>query len=98
MSQYCANLNGGSREDLALRCGGLLTALGEERRGAEFIQFLKPPGNVRADRLQQHALRYAADANAVSLKAKLAGEADGLTAAVLKEFGDAGFGYGSSPA
>jgi hypothetical protein len=68
--------------------GGWLAAWGREWLGVELIQFLEPAGGVGDERFEQHSLRNFADADAISLKAEFFGQAHGLAAAVLEEFGD----------
>jgi hypothetical protein len=85
---------GSPLEDLSLGCDRLAASAGRKRLGVELVEFRKPTLRVGDERLEQHSLRHATDAHAVSLETEFFGQADGLTAAVLEEFGDVGFGHG----
>jgi len=71
-------------------------ASGRERFGVELVDFGKPTRCVGDERFEQDSLRDFADADAVSLKTEFFGQADGLAAAVLEEFGDVGLGHNRS--
>src|ERR1700689_1262946 len=87
---------GSSIEDCALRYSGLAGGR-RERLGVQLVEFVEPFFRILNERFEEHPLRHAPDADAVSFKSKLARQPAGLAAAVREELRDVGFGHFRNP-